>query len=88
VSEDPGIAAPRGRAGSDGAPPCDHDGCITCGDLATPMRVVEVDDAGGLAVCVDAERRRELVDTGVVGAVATGDTLLVHAGTALHREPA
>jgi hypothetical protein len=33
-------------------------------------------------------QRRLTVDTGIVGPVAPGDTLLVHAGTALTREPA
>ena len=71
------------------APRCDHDGgCITCGDTAVRMRVLAVDAARGLAVCVDADGRRETVDLGIVDAVAPGDTLLVHAGAALHREPA
>jgi hydrogenase maturation factor len=68
---------------------CDHErGCITCGDTATRMRVLELDDARGLAVCVDAKGRRETVDVGIVDAVSPGEVLLVHAGTALRREPA
>lgn len=68
---------------------CAHDaGCITCGDAATRTRVLEMDAARRLAVCVDADGRRETVDLGIVDAVAPGDALLVHAGTALHHEPA
>jgi hypothetical protein len=69
--------------------PVDHGaGCLTCGDTATWVRVVEVDEARDLALCVDEGERRHTVDTGIAGAVAPGDTLLVHAGTALVREPA
>lgn len=65
---------------------CRHDdACITCGDVAVPLRVVSLDAERGLALCVDAAERRETVETALVGAVATGDELLVHAGTALAR---
>ncbi|CAN5648325.1 hypothetical protein BH23GEM3_BH23GEM3_11380 [soil metagenome] len=56
--------------------------CITCSDEGVPMRVLEAGD-DGLALCADAEGRRSEVMTGLVGAVSAGDTLLVHAGTAL-----
>jgi len=62
--------------------------CITCSDAAAPMRVVHVDGARELAVCVDAQGRRRQVDVGLLDAVGAGETLLVHAGTALAREPA
>jgi len=62
--------------------------CQTCGDLATRMRVLAVEEAGELALCVGPGGRRLTVDTGIVGPVAPGETLLVHAGTALMREPA
>ena len=62
--------------------------CITCADTATRMRVVEVDAGRELAVCVDEDERRHTVDTGIAGPVAPGDRLLVHAGTALHKESA
>ena len=86
-------AAPESHASVDrGA------GCLTCGDTAAWMRVLEVDPARELAVCVDeGERRhtvdnegerRHTVDTGIAGAVAVGDRLLVHAGAALLKEPA
>jgi HupF/HypC family len=70
--------------------PCagEEDTCITCSDTASRMLVLEVDGLGELAICVDEQGRRRRVDTGIVGEVLAGDTLLVHAGTALFREPA
>lgn len=62
--------------------------CVTCSDAATAMRVVEIDAPRCLAVCVDAEGRRQQVDVGLLAQVDAGDTLLVHAGAALHRESA
>ncbi len=65
---------------------CDPErGCITCSDEGVPMRVVELEADDGLAVCADGEGRQSEVMTGLVGAVAVGDRLLVHAGTALVR---
>ncbi len=61
--------------------------CQTCGDVAARMLVLAVDESEALAVCQDEEGRRLSVDTGVVGSVLPGDTLLVHAGAALIREP-
>jgi hypothetical protein len=63
-------------------------GCLTCGDTATWLRVVEVDRERDVALCVHEGERRLTVDTGLVGAVAPGDRLLVHAGAALHKESA
>ena len=57
--------------------------CITCGDDGVEMRVVAVDDARGLALCEAAGGARESVEIALVDAVAPGDALLVHAGTAL-----
>ena len=57
--------------------------CVTCGDDGVEMRVVEVDDARGLALCEAAGGARESVEIALVDAVAPGDALLVHAGTAL-----
>jgi hydrogenase assembly chaperone HypC/HupF len=57
--------------------------CITCGDDGIPMTVVAVDDARGLALCEAAGGARESVEIALVDAVAPGDALLVHAGTAL-----
>jgi hydrogenase maturation factor len=59
---------------------CDEDHCVTCSDEAVPMRVVEV-RADGTALCEgDVE-----VMTDLVGSVAPGDAVLVHAGVALVR---
>lgn len=64
------------------APSCEaRDGCITCGDVAVPL--VVVDRAGPDARCRDESGAEELVATDLVGAVAPGDRLLVHAGTAI-----
>ncbi len=60
-------------------------GCITCSDEGIPMRVVELGADDGLAVCADEEGRRSEVMIALVGPVAPGDLLLVHAGTALTR---
>ncbi len=59
--------------------------CITCGDVGIPMRIVSVDEAQGLARCADAEGATELIDPELVGDVAVGDAVLVHAGVALAR---
>jgi hydrogenase expression/formation protein HypC len=57
------------------------DGCLTCGDIAVPLVVTAV---GGVDVrCQDEQGREELVATELVGEVAVGDSLLVHAGVAL-----
>jgi hydrogenase maturation factor len=54
--------------------------CTTCSDEGVPMRVVEA-RAEGTALCEgDVE-----VMTDLVGPVARGDRLLVHAGVALQR---
>jgi hydrogenase maturation factor len=60
--------------------------CITCGDVATPMRVIAIDETRALALCESEEGCRSTVETALVGAVHEGDALLVHAGTAIARE--
>jgi hypothetical protein len=74
---------------SEALPACiaDFDGCITCGDHAVELRVVSVDDARGLAVCADESGASIEVDVLLVAPVDPGDQLLVHAGTAIAREP-
>jgi len=47
------------------------------------MRVRDVDDERGLALCEDAEGHRSSVEIALVAPVAAGDELLVHAGTAI-----
>lgn len=63
----------------------DEPGCITCGDVALPSRVVSVDHEEALAVCVDEAGEEAQVDVTLVEPLAIGDTVLVHAGTALTR---
>ena len=62
---------------------CDHDVCITCGDVAVEMRVARVD--GELAVCEAADGDVRTVEIALLDSVAVGDTLLVHADVALVR---
>ncbi|MEA2245819.1 MAG: hydrogenase expression/formation protein HypC [Solirubrobacteraceae bacterium] len=57
--------------------------CVTCSDEGLDMRVLAVDEARGLALCEGLAGERSSVEIGLVGTVAPGDTLLVHAGTAL-----
>ncbi len=45
----------------------------------------EVDAQRGLALCVSEGGESEAVETELVGSVSPGDSLLVHAGTALQR---
>jgi hydrogenase maturation factor len=47
------------------------------------LRVVKVDEERMLALCEDADGRRESVEIALVAPVAPGDELLVHAGTAI-----
>ena len=61
---------------------CTSATCITCGDVAVPMRVIEVDEARGLALCETTEGERSTVEIALVDA-GPGDDVLVHAGTAI-----
>jgi hydrogenase maturation factor len=63
-------------------------GCITCGDEALPLRVLEIYEATGLALCESGEGERESVEIALVGPLVPGDTVLVHAGTAIAQLPA
>jgi len=49
------------------------------------MRVLDVDEARELALCADPEGSRSTVEVALVGPVSPGDSVLVHAGTALLR---
>jgi hydrogenase maturation factor len=55
--------------------------CITCGDVGTPMRVLEVAD--GYADCIDAQEVRHSVLVDLIDPVRPGDGVLVHAGVAI-----
>jgi hydrogenase maturation factor len=59
--------------------------CITCADEGSPMCVLRVDERRALALCEDERGERSSVEIALVGAVRPGDSLLVHAGTALVR---
>ena len=63
--------------------PACQPGCITCGDVAVALQVLEVDTERDLALCQDSHGRRETVEIALVAPVAAGDELLVHAGTAI-----
>jgi hydrogenase expression/formation protein HypC len=55
--------------------------CTTCSDEGVVMMVIELRD--GDAVCADELRARHHVAVDLVGPVAIGDELLVHAGVAI-----
>lgn len=62
---------------------CTDDGhCITCSDEALPMRVMRLASAA-VAVCSDESGATSEVMLDLVGPVAAGDWVLVHAGAAL-----
>ncbi len=52
------------------------------------MEVIKLDEQRGLALCEDADGQRSTVEIALVDGVAAGDSLLVHAGTALTRATA
>jgi hydrogenase maturation factor len=58
--------------------------CITCGDVAIPMRVVRTGGEDGLADCVTEDGDESAVDVGLVD-VNVGDHVLVHACVAIQR---
>jgi hydrogenase maturation factor len=60
-----------------------EDVCITCGDVASRLRVVSLDGEHGLARCADDAGSLETVEVSLIAPVAVGDDLLVHAGTAI-----
>ncbi len=62
---------------------CAGDHCITCGDVAEPMRVLKIDSARALALCEDAGGSHQSIEIALVAPVEPGDELLVHAGTAI-----
>jgi hydrogenase maturation factor len=59
--------------------------CVTCSDEGIAMRVVAVDEHRALALCAASDGARSSIEVALVGPVAPGDALLVHAGTALAR---
>ncbi len=67
-------------AGSD----CGPNHCVTCSDEGIPMLVLAA-SGDGLALCADGDGSETTVMTALVGSVAPGDGVLVHAGAALAR---
>ena len=61
---------------------CTSGPCITCGDVAVAMRVIQVDEERCLALCETEDGKRETVEIALVDA-GPGDEVLVHAGTAI-----
>ena len=64
---------------------CVAEHCITCSDEGLPLRIVAL-DGDGLATCRDEaapDAPSATVDIQLVGDVAPGDLVLVHAGVAL-----
>ena len=59
------------------------DGCLTCGDVAVAVTALAA--GADEARCADADGREDVVALELVGPVARGDRLLVHAGVALTR---
>lgn len=57
--------------------------CITCGDVALELTVVEL--CGSDALCEAADGGRERVAIDFVASVGVGDRLLVHAAVALEK---
>lgn len=59
------------------------DGCLTCGDVAVPVTVIEAGSPD--ALCEDPHGQRGTVGIELIDSVAVGDTLLVHGGVAISR---
>ena len=56
--------------------------CITCGDVAEPMRVLEIDAERQLALCADETGEHHTIEIALVP-VEVSQEVLVHAGTAI-----
>ena len=65
---------------------CTDDHCVTCGDVAEPMRVLRIDTSRELALCEDEAGGHHTIEIALVAPVAASDRLLVHAGTAIGRD--
>lgn len=59
------------------------DGCLTCGDVAVPVTVVEAGDPD--ALCQDDYGQRGTVGVELVSPVRQGERLLIHGGVAISR---
>lgn len=89
MSAGPRPAVPRADEPDPSARPgvellaCGSGHCITCADDGVAMTVVRVDADRGLALCAGERGERQTIEIALVGPVAPGDLLLVHAGTAI-----
>ncbi len=61
---------------------CHDEHCITCGDVAEPMRVLEIDAERQLALCADETGEHHTIEIALVP-VEVSQEVLVHAGTAI-----
>ena len=61
-------------------PQCTDEVCITCGDVAVPVRIVKL--LPGELALVEVDGHEEEISVALVSA-AVGDTVLVHAGEAI-----
>jgi hydrogenase expression/formation protein HypC len=59
------------------------EGCLTCGDVAVPVTVVEAGSPD--ALCEDPHGQRGTVGVELIADVKVGDVLLVHGGVAISR---
>ncbi|MDR3359193.1 MAG: HypC/HybG/HupF family hydrogenase formation chaperone [Bifidobacteriaceae bacterium] len=64
---------------------CDGPTCITCSDEATLAEVVRPPAGAWDDAVVQTAAGTETADVSLVGPVAVGDLVLVHAGTAIER---
>jgi hydrogenase maturation factor len=62
---------------------CTGDACITCGDVAMPVRITAL-RPGGLALAATEVGTEEEISIALVDA-GVGDAVLVHAGEAIAR---
>ena len=59
--------------------------CLTCGDIAIPMRVIRTGGEDGLADCISEDGETATVDLGLVEDARPGDAVLVHANVAIQK---
>jgi hydrogenase maturation factor len=70
---------------SPGLTQCGDDVCITCSDQGVVAEIVQAPVADWEDALVRTEAGTEAVDVSLVGRVAPGDLVLIHAGTAIGR---
>ncbi|MDR2380323.1 MAG: HypC/HybG/HupF family hydrogenase formation chaperone [Bifidobacteriaceae bacterium] len=66
-------------------PECSGPACITCSDQATTAEIIDPPNQAWGDALVKTESGTEWIDVSLVGEVAPGDLVLVHAGTAIGR---